>query len=264
MDNWFPWNGSKRWLLNDMWITFKKWDGQGRYIEPFVGGGCVSRLVKELFPATSQIISDANPWLISAFQQQALSGPKISDKYLEIDYWRGLNDSDLSSLSTLDKANRFAICLLTAWGNRCETIKDGTFRSTVNKKYCEPTYLQSRLEKFFQPKWLTLYDNITACDWKESVYQAEPGDLVYFDPPYPESLGYGNNWWSFSDLLDIVDWCEQAIHRGINVIVSNMATIERLYRHIGMEIKLIEGPKSSQTRRDRKEVLAWYINNESK
>jgi DNA adenine methylase len=254
---WFPWNGSKRWLVKHLIPVFQGWAGQGKYIEPFVGGGSIATVVKSLFQ-TKQYLSDANPWLISAFQSQVL-GCSVADNYADINYWRNLNDNDLPNLSVAERANRFAICLFTAWGNRWETRIEGSFRSTTNPKFCREDYLKRRLEQFFSVRWLTENDEVKCCDWKEAVKEAKAGDLVYMDSPYPESLGYGNNWWSFSDHLDVVDWSEQAIKQGISVVVSNMWTIERLYRHIGMQTTKVIGPKSSKTRRDREEVIAWKI-----
>jgi len=93
-------------------------------------------------------------------------------------------------------------------------------------------------------------------DWKETIKLAKPGDLIYIDPPYPESLGYGNNWWSFSDQLDIIEWINNN-NNGINLIISNMWSLERLYRWAGFKTIVIEGPKSSRTRTKRDEVVAW-------
>jgi hypothetical protein len=131
----FPWSGSKRWLVPHLVPVFKKWQGQGRYIEPFVGGGSVAAVVKWMFN-TDQYLSDANPWLISVFQSQ-IDGGATSNNYADVEYWRNLSDIDLPSLSVIEKANRFAVCLFTAWGNRWGTKPDGVFRSTVNSRYCQ-------------------------------------------------------------------------------------------------------------------------------
>lgn len=184
------------------------------------------------------------------------------ENFVDISYWRSLDDSHLPHLSLHERATRFAVCLLTAWGNRWKTEADGRFTSSstpVNPKYTDPTYLGERLRKFFSVKWLQESDVSSCQDWKAAVQRAVPGDLVYFDPPYPESLGYGNQWWSFSDQLDVVDWIADAVTREISVVVSNMATIERLYRRAGLETSVVKGPTASRTKREREEVLAWKI-----
>lgn len=255
-NQWFPWNGSKRWLLPKLNPIFKQWNGKGKYIEPFVGGGSVSSSFRELFPDAPQVLGDANRWLMSAYQSQ-LEDSFVAENYSDIDYWRNLKDSDFDSLSVNERANRFAICLFTAWGNRWETAKDGKFRSTINLKYCNSEFLLKRLNNFFAVKHLSNKDTVLVNNWSETLKLAESGDLVYIDSPYPESLGYGNNLWTFSDHLDVVDWIEDAVGKGISVVASNMLTVERLYKRIGMETVAVEGPKASKTKAARQEVIAY-------
>jgi site-specific DNA-adenine methylase len=99
----------------------------------------------------------------------------------------------------------------------------------------------------------------THADWKDSLASVKPGDLVFIDPPYPESLGYGNQFWSFSDQLDVVDWVAAAAKDGVNVVVSNMSSLERLYRRAGLKTMIFTGPKKSKARLIRSEVLAWAV-----
>lgn len=254
---WFPWNGSKRWIVEHLVPVFRTWHGGGRYIEPFVGGGSVAAAVAGLFDS-DQYLSDANPWLVAAFRSQ-IGGCGVAENYADVDYWRGLTDKDLPNLTVAEAANRFAVCLFTAWGNRWETRPDGKFRSTVNPRYCDPVYLRSRLDLFFSVRWLRPNDSVSCADWTGGAGLAAAGDLVYLDPPYPESLGYGNQWWSFSDQLDVVDWVADAVKRDVSVVVSNMFTVERLYRRAGLKTFRVVGPKSSKTRRDREEVIAWAV-----
>jgi DNA adenine methylase len=228
------------------------------YFEPFVGGGSVSYLTKTLFPMAPQSVSDANPWIMAAYGQQMKPRESydIDEVVAKIDWYRKRTDDDLSLLTDRDKALRFAVCLLTAWGNRWETTSNGSFRSTINLKFCEKKYLNNALTRFFDTRWLH-NDNVMTCDWKDSLIHAGSGDLVYIDPPYPDSLGYGNQIWDFSDQLDVVDWCLDAIKRDIYVMISNMATIERLYRRGGFQTVIISGPTATKTRAVRKEVIAW-------
>ena len=133
---WFPWNGSKRWIVKYLTPIFQTWTG-GSYIEPFVGGGSISALMKIIFPNVKQYLSDANPWLMSAFQSQLINDCKIAENYMDIDYWRNLRDIDFTNLSVCERANRFAICLFTAWGNRWKSKMDGSMGSEnpINKKF---------------------------------------------------------------------------------------------------------------------------------
>lgn len=264
---WFPWNGSKRWLCPRLSEIFSVWDGQGRFIDPFCGGGSVSHTVKRKFPATRQLLSDANPWLMAVFEWQSTQARyEPPSNFADVEYWRALTDAHLVDLDLRFKATRFAVCLLTAWGNRWKTEADGRFTASstpVNLRYCESTYLEGRLRKFFDVRWLSPTDLSVCRDWKVSIDEVRTGDLVYLDTPYPESLGYGNQWWSFADQLDVTDWVAEAVPRGISVVVSNMSTLERLYRRAGLSVEIVSGPTASRTKRPREEVLAWKVHDGS-
>lgn len=262
--SWFPWNGSKRWMIPHIAKVFSQWDPAptARYIEPFVGGGSVSHAMRQIHPTVPHLLGDANPWLVSLYQWQVLKKPyTLPTNFADVPYWRALKDSDIPNLSTEEQANRFAVCLLTAWGNRWETQADGVFRSTVNKKWVAPSYLATRLPQFFQASnlWLTPTDPMpVTTDWQVLAEQALAGDLLYLDPPYTETLGYGNQTWDLANQLDVVDLAIAKAKQGVLVVISNHASIERLYRRAGFKIQLIDSHTSSKTRRQRQEMLATY------
>ena len=214
-----------------------------------------------MFPNTKQYISDYNPWLISSFQSQLLDDCYVVKNYLDVEYWRSVKDIDFKTLTPIERANRFAICLYTAWGNRWKTKIDGSMgnENPINKKFLNPEHLKKQLLSFFSTNWLNKNDTIIHADWKKPLENVKSGDLVYIDPPYPESLGYGTQIWSFSDQLDIVDWVAYAITHDINVVVSNMSTIERLYKRMGMNTIIIETHSNTKTKTKRSELLAWFI-----
>lgn len=264
--SWFPWNGSKRWMLPYLEEVLNSWNPRSgaRYIEPFIGGGSVSYLARQVHPEVPQLVGDANPWLVSVYDWQilGLAPYSLPSNYMDVDYWRGLRDADLGSLSVTDRATRFAVCLLTAWGHRWKTEDDGRFTSSsapVNKEWVKADYLESRLQSFFtQARWLESRDRVYAADWSVLAGEAREGDLLYLDPPYTETLGYGNLTWSLSEQLDVVDLAVDKAREGVIVVVSNHATIERLYRRAGFKVQTFPGPgKGTKTRKARDEMLAW-------
>lgn len=262
VQSWFPWNGSKRWLLPDLLEITSRWVVRGSYLEPFVGGGSIARAIREQQPHAPQILGDANPWLTSAYEWQRLGIPYIlPENFADVHYWRGLRDSDLESLTVTQRATRFAVCLHTAWGHRWKTEGDGSFTSSsapLNQTWCLPEYLRSRLTHFFgTPGWLQPSDECAVGDWFSTAERARSGDLLYLDPPYTEMLGYGNQTWTLSNQLDVVDLAIEKARAGVAVVVSNHSTIERLYRRAGFEIKIIGGQKATKTRRTRDEMLSW-------
>jgi site-specific DNA-adenine methylase len=257
---WFPWNGSKMWLRSNLERVFRLWEPSvdSRYIEPFVGGGSVSMMFRRLHPTTLQRLSDANYWLVSAYKCQIAGNLKLSNNYTDIQYWRELSDSDFSSLTVKERMTRFFVCLLTAWGNRWQVRNDGRFSQTINKQRCSQDYLTTKTHKIFSNCWLSSSDTALYQKWEKAVRSAQPGDLVYLDNPYPDSLGYGGSW-TFKDQLDIIDWACDAITQDISVVVSNMSTLERLYKRGGFKTRIIQGPSANVNRATREEVLAWVI-----
>lgn len=257
---WFPWNGSKTWLLGDLELVLRRWNGQGRFIDPFVGGGSVSRLARRLFPQSPQVVADANRWLVAAYAQARSSvSYRLPSNVSDVAYWRGLTDTNFGDLNLAERATRFAVCLHSAWGNRWETRSTGEFRSTVNRRWCSEEFLGRKVEAMFHGHWLRQSDTAEAGDWTTTVQQARKGDLVYLDPPYPEALGYGNQHWTFEDALDLLDWAVDAEHDGVSVVVSNMNALRRLYERAGLRCVTVNGPTAMKTRRLRREVLAHNL-----
>jgi len=262
---WFPWNGSKRWLHGPLSRELKHYSPKGKYIEPFVGGGSVSFLMRQLHPLVPQVISDANPWLAACYERQLAEDLRfeLPDNLFDYEYWRSLTDSQIGELDLHNRVLRFAVCLTTAWGNRWKTETDGAFtRSSTptNPKFMGQDYVKSKVEKFLQTRWLQPgFDQAMAGDWALAVAEAEPGDLVYLDPPYPETLGYGSQIWSLNDMLDVVDWIAEAVPRGIHVVASNVSDMERLYVRAGLRTFAVPCPIRSNTRRPRIEVVGTTL-----
>ena len=259
---WFPWNGSKRSLLPYLQQAFAAYPQTGRYFEPFVGGGSVSFLFRSLYPDTPQHLSDLNPWLCAAYKMQKEDVAPLLSNALDYNYWRNIRDQDLSGMTLQEQATRFASCLFTAWGNRWKTEADGHFTPSstpVNPKFCDPVKLRQQLEGFSKVRWLTPVDSIQTSNWAQALEAVAPGDLVYLDPPYPEHLGYGTQIWTLSDMLDTIDWIAEANRKGVFILASNVADLERLYQRAGLRTRIITLSEASLTRKARREVLATNL-----
>jgi len=261
---WFSWNGSKRWILDSLSQELRTY-GAGKYLEPFVGGGSVSFLMRKLHPSVKQIVSDANPWLISCYERQVAEELdfRLPDNLHDYEYWRSFTDNRIGELDLHDRVIRFAVCLTTAWGNRWKTEEDGRFTKSstpIDWKRADHDYVRTKIENFLKVRWLkTGFDQVLSGDWRKAVTYAEPGDLVYLDPPYPETLGYGNQIWTLNDMLDVIDWIADAVQRGVNVVASNVSDLERLYKRAGLRTFTVPSPTRSNTRRARVEIIGTSL-----
>ena len=220
--------------------------------------------MRKLHPGAAQALGDANPWLMSAYEQQTVSAPYVLPaNFADVEYWRGLTDADIPALDVSARATRFGVCLLSAWGNRWKTESDGRFTSSsapVRKEWCTPNFLETRLKAMFSQQWLSAQDKAMCQSWELTLQDVQPDDLVYLDPPYPETLGYGNQLWTIGDLLDVVDWVAEHKDR-VSIVVSNVADVSRLFQRVGLKCNLVQGPKAMKTRRKRTEVIAYSILN---
>lgn len=235
----FPWNGAKTRLIDTLTPYLQAWGGRGRWVEPFLGSGVVSRHVREIYPNTPQIVGDANPWLMAGHKhwlQGGVEPPTLEDVSKEsIERYRTHTDADFDSLSERDQALRFFVCLYSAWGNRWQTKSDGTFATPINtkRKGGDPDFLLRRLQESYGSGWHGDPDRFLAGGWMDTAKQAEPGDLVFLDSPYPETAGYGGVVWNLKDWSEMYLWVrDEAVPKGIHVLVCNPGTLSLLWGEV--------------------------------
>lgn len=261
---WFPWNGSKRWLSDRLVGIFNAVPFQ-RFVDPFVGSGAISYAVRKSFPSIPQLVGDANPWLVSVFLRQLVFEKiTIPDNIENVSHWRNLSDQDLPFLSIDEKAIRFVVCLMSAWGNRWETHANGVFRSTIRKDWATREFLIQVVQRILNIEpWLSNADKVVSQNWSDAVAGVVPGDLIYLDPPFPETLGYGNQVWRVRHLLDLIDWAKEISEQGVWVVVSNVEDVARLFERVGFNVELVESGSATKTRRKRTELIAYNFNSQS-
>lgn len=254
----FPWNGSKRWLIPEISKISAQWSGTGRYFEPFVGGGHVSHLIRQQFPDIPQVLNDANKWLASAYQWQINQQEyQLPDNFHAVEYWRNLRDDQYAGLSLSEQVTRMAVCIFSSWGHRWQTYEDGRLRSTLDPQWCTSEYLRSKILPMVSQRWLNTKDQVLQGDWKDALAGVQPGDLVFLDPPYTETLGYGNQRWGVADQIDVWEKVESLSQLGVSVIVTNHEEMSRLYRRFDLGIKILDRPGTGTTSATRKEMLGW-------
>ncbi|AOG03231.1 DNA adenine methylase [Bosea sp. RAC05] len=230
------WAGGKRWLAAGLGYAIRQRlaQTQGRYIEPFIGGGAV-------FLATgirSGIISDLNSELVEAWrivrdQPEALVDMIASWPVEQAFY----NQMRLAQPETaLERAARFI------WLNRCcyggihRTNRKGQFNVAFGGGSRTPAHMiENRLIETASLALQSADLSIEACDFETSIDRAGPGDLVYCDPAYTEAASsgeerrfvrYGQIVFTWSDQERLALACRRAAARKACVIVSTGAEPE--------------------------------------
>lgn len=255
----FPWNGSKGWLVGPLEQAFNAFSPT-RYIDPFMGSGIPSKIARALWPNVPQVLGDINPWLVAFWKVCARKESLLLSPDFSIKNYRLLEDQALITLSDSSAAERFLVCLYSAWGNRWLTASSGKFTATLNKNWTSYEFLAEKFRGAIERgNHLHKGDQISSLDWIKLVQEAKPGDLVYLDPPYPDSTGYGDESWTLDNTLDVLDWAVQARDHGIHVVVSNMASLTRLFERSGFSCSLHNRGPQKGTSRTRVEMLATSL-----
>jgi DNA adenine methylase len=230
------WAGGKRRLLPTILRFVPATDG--RYFEPFLGGGAVffSRQPERA------LLSDANPELINAYVQirdnlRAVVRQLRRLPNTEADYYR------VRASSPRSPAGRAARLIYL-----CTLSFNGIYRQNLigefNVPYGKKTYLSPcDLSRLKETSAALAGREIEPLDFGKAVRRARRGDVVYFDPPY--TVAHGNNGFvkynakifSWADQVRLAKTARRLKEKGVHVFVSNAdhLSIRELYRGFRVE-----------------------------
>lgn len=235
------WAGGKRQFLDILHAEAPK--SFGRYYEPFVGGGAFlfSRL------PDSATISDANSELINCYRvirddvEMLIQNLRIHTN--DEAYFYAVRAKDLSKMTPVQRASRFIFLNKTCFNGLYRENKRGQFNTPFgryeNPKFADTENLRAISE------YLRTYDvEIKHSDYKFVLTEAQPGDYVYFDPPYtPTSktanfTGYVKGGFGLQDQAELAKTFAELSKRGVLVMLSNSNTpiIHELYKRFNIKI----------------------------
>lgn len=217
---------------------------EGRYFEPFLGGGAV------LFAGdfgTSAIAGDKNEELINCYLQVRDSSEELismlsscefentSENYYQIRKWDRNGRLEVER-TPLERAARFIF--LNRFGF------NGVYRVNSRGEYNVPYGGAQRNRTLDSSRLLAASESLQGVAFEPMSYKEllrkfkpEAGDLVYFDPPYdPVSetsafVGYTSQGFNSFDQEDLANSAIQLATEGVHVVLSNSDTdlIRRLY-----------------------------------
>lgn len=249
------WAGGKRRLLaqyDPHWPEFS-----GTYREPFVGSGAV---FFHLQPQRSQL-ADINPELVNAYLCVRDCLPELETTLAahrdlhSHDYYyatRALSPQDLNSV---ERAARLIYLNKTCFNGLYRENSRGNFNVPIGK-YKNPSILQSDVLRAASAA-LQGVDIELAPFWEVGDC-AQPGDFIYFDPPYyPLSstsnfTAYTRYTFGETEQIQLRDLFADLQQRGISAAVSNSdcARIRELYA--GFKLIEIEAGRAINSKGDRR------------
>lgn len=235
MKPFLKWAGGKRWLFESG--QFKLPPIEGRYIEPFLGGGAA---FFENRPR-SAILSDANARLIELYTV-------IRDDLTEFErhlrrhanahsksYYYELRSKKLKKPVT--RAAQFLYLNRTCWNGLYRENLKGEFNVPIGTK--QTVIFDS--DNF--PAWSkALFECRVECrDFESATDDARQGDFLFVDPPYTVRhnmngfIKYNQKIFAWDDQVRLRKALERAVDRGVSFAMTNAnhESIRDLYADFG-------------------------------
>jgi DNA adenine methylase len=234
----------------------------GTYYEPFAGSAA---LFFHLQPERA-VLADKNGNLIQCYQAVVLETERVIRRLRWMERRHAASKPDPTW--GWNYKGHFYYQTRKQW-NICTAFQGGRFKLEtwspvqkaaaflyLNRTCFNGVWRENRMGEFNVP--MGRYKNPTICDppriraaaaaleraelvmgdWRATFARAQPGDLVYLDPPYvPKSAtanftSYTAGGFGDKDQDELAAWTREAIDRGVNVLVSNSSTprVRELYK----------------------------------
>lgn len=221
------WAGSKYSSLHHIFGALPK---ATRLIEPFAGSGAV--FINSDYP--SYLIAESNPDLMMLFTQLQQEGDAFID-YCESYFCDANNNAEQyyhlrqafnQSTEPRERAALFVYLNRHCYNGLCRYNQKGGFNVPFGR-YVEPAFPRAAMQFFHQKSQGLLFKS---CDFRETFALAEPGDLIYCDPPYVP-IDQSSNFSTYTekkfgedDQIALAELSIAAAKRGITVAISNHDT----------------------------------------
>jgi len=243
------WPGSKSRLANELRHALP---GGRRLIEPFVGSGAV--FLANAHRYTSIIAADINPDLIALYTLLQAEGEKFIDECAalfsthtnrEDSYYR-LRDEFNATTEPRRRAALFVYLNRHGFNGLCRYNRAGEFNVSFGR-HTRPHFPRAEMLDFHR---LTRRVQFRVADFRSSMAEAGPGDVVYCDPPYvpltptASFTGYASEPFTLDEQRALVDEARDAAQRGAIVLLSNHDTPETRALYAGAHIRALQVRRS--------------------
>ena len=275
------WAGGKRQLLDELYARFP--GSYGRYHEPFVGGGA---LFFDLEPADATI-NDANPRLINFYERVRDEPEALIERLTAFDDPDADPDSSLpfaeetprgrdvesyyyqqrarfnrrpyeGEFDPLEEAALLLYLNRTCYNGLYRENADGGFNVPVGR-YANPDWVQRDRIRLASDVLADV--EIWNGDFAYVLDAAEPGDLVYFDPPYePMSATASFNEYSAAgfdrdDQRRLLDVAAELDDAGVRVVVSNSGVMYEPYADAGFHVEREDATRAINSDADARDAV---------
>lgn len=267
------WAGGKRQLIPalERYIDRNVFaNGNHRYYEPFIGGGA---LCFYLEPSRS-VINDYNPELINVYEvirdtpKDLIELLRIHQTNFSHDYYIQIRSMDrcpgFLDLPAVERAARIVFLNRTCYNGLYRVNNKGYFNVPLGKKKNPDIIMEDKIlamNRYFNENEVVMRNG----DFETAVEDVQPGDFVYFDPPYDyEESGftsYNETCFEREDLERLKKVSDNLIEMGCLVLLSNNDTpfVNELFEEYAIEH--IDTKRfiscDGRTRNEGKEVIIY-------
>ena len=201
-----------------------------RLIEPFVGSGAV--FINSNYPR--YLLADVNFDLINLYlqlQQQGDAFIHLCRRYFvpannTSEAFYGLRERFNRTQDIVEKAALFVYLNKHCYNGLCRYNARGEFNVPFGR-YHQPYFPGPEMLFFHRKSQLAKF---IVADFRKTIGLAEPGDVIYCDPPYvPLSTtanftSYSSNSFGLAEQAALARAASDASQRGITVVISNHNT----------------------------------------
>ncbi|MGE5485827.1 MAG: DNA adenine methylase [Ignavibacteriales bacterium] len=257
------WAGGKGQILGELLARVP--ERYGGYYEPFVGGGA---LFFALNPERA-VLNDRNEELINAYSvirskvsdlAGALAAHASQHRLHGRDYYYRVRDLNPDTLSDVERASRFIYLNKTCYNGLWRVNNEGRFNVPFGR-HKNPRILDE--ENLRAVSDSLRHVTLLCTDFESSLGAAQPGDFVYFDPPYhPLSetsyfTKYVDNGFGPEDQIRLAAVFRSLAGRGVNVMLSNSDTkfVQNLYPRDEFEVEIIQAKRPISCRAEGRGVV---------
>jgi DNA adenine methylase len=226
------WAGGKRQLLSEILPQIPQ--SRGTYHEPFLGGGA---LFFKLQPERA-VLADLNERLVRTYRAVRDDVESVILALQECkndkDFYLRTRARDIDAASNVELAAWFIFLNKTGFNGLYRVNKKGKFNvpfgAYKNPLICDVDNLRACSQALAGVK-------ILHTDFRHVEEMTEPGDFVYFDPPYvPLSAtasftSYTRDGFTIEDQTELRDIAKALKHKRVHVLLSNSSTavVHELY-----------------------------------
>lgn len=233
----------------------------GTYVEPFVGGGAVFFALAAERRFKRAVLADKNRELIDVYKGVKADVDGViallldyTRRHSEATYYKA-RDLDPKALDLAERAARLIYLNRTGYNGLYRVNRSGQFNVPFgryeNPKICNEPRLRAAAEAL-RARGVT----IKVADFERSCERVEPGDAVYFDPPYvpltktASFTSYHSESFGAEEHRRLASTFDALTRRRVAVVLSNSGGREtrRLYEADGVEIErvLVSRPINSK------------------